>query len=617
MRYSLAGFVKVMQQGECTPVAGSGEPRPPVVVGLGLFLGASALALSVVGIVWRLNVLSVAMCLIAASLVPAFWVRRVGACRELPTWALVLCVSLLVLPAIAATAPPNEWDEVAYGAALPRDYAAAGRFFYNADYGPVSAFPGNYEALATAALVLVGDVTPVRVLSVLLALGLAVIAVHLSRRVGVAWPSALIAAMLVLSAPALLTAVPLVKNDVANAFFQGLALLSITSYATRRELRWLALGGFFLGTALGVKYTSLGFAVCVAPLSAVLILAGPGRFSRRLRDLGVFAAVALAAALPWYARNYFVLDNPIFPFSNELLRGRNGLTPETSAIIREWFGGWFGYNWQTSGVGSFLRKVARGFGRLPLLLAVPGLLAAALRRRDAACTFLGATLVSFGLFTLFAGSWLPRYFLSLLILSSVFAAAALEEIFRALVRALGPRAAAVGPVLVALAVAGSSLWLQWRTDGQLVRDVLFLKRQKFVRTHVRYWEVADWANRHLGPQDKIGLGVNIQPFFYLKRPHFHIHPGTEKGNLQSLTTPEEFLQAFRALDLTWLAFSEHFDARSYPEAVAPHMYAFLGRFYGAQQALVRSGKLTLVASVQGVRIYRIEPPAAPATSSGR
>jgi len=86
--------------------------------------------------------------------------------------------------------------------------------------------------------------------------------------------------------------------------------------------------------------------------------------------------------------------------------------------------------------------------------------------------------------------------------------------------------------------------------------------------------------------------------------------------LQSLDTPEQFLQAFRELGLTWLAFSQYTDTTNYPETTAPRMNAFLRRFYAARKALVRGGQLIPVASMQGVRIYRIEIPAAAATASG-
>jgi hypothetical protein len=587
--------------------SGSEELTPPFVAGAGLFLGVSAFALSVTGILWRINVLSVGACLVSSLLVLALWVRRLGARCEIRIWALLLLLPLLVVPTIAALTPPHEWDEVAYGAALPRDYAAAGRFFYNADYGPFSAFPSNYEALTTAAIVLTGDVAPTHVVTVLLALGLAAIAVHLSRRLGAPWPLALCAAVLVLSAEAMVTTVARSKNDVANAFFQSLALLAIVAYAVRRELSWLALGGFFLGTALGVKYSSLEFALCVAPLTAALVLTRPGCVSGRLRDLGVCGAVALASALPWYARNYFVLDNPIFPFLNELLGARNGFTPEQSAIAREMFNGLTGYSWHTGTASSFLQKTIRGFGWVPVLLSIPGLLAAVLRRRDAASAFLGMVWASFGLLTLFAGYWLPRYFLTLLVLSSVFATVILAEICRPAGRALGRRATVVALAIVVLAVGGSSLRWQWTTGWRFVQDAVRLKRQDFVRTHVRFWEVADWANRNLGPNDKIAVGLNVQPFYYLNRPYFHVHPMTQKGNLQSLETPEEFLRAFHTLGITWLAFSPYVDAESYPEASAPRMHAFLKRLYNARKSLTRSGQLTPVTALQGVRIYRIEP----------
>jgi hypothetical protein len=591
-----------------TPASDSGEPGSALVVGAGLFLGVSAFALSVSGMLWRIDALAVGLCLAAALAVFGLWVRRSGLRLGMPIWALALLLPLLVLPAIAATAPPHEWDEVAYGAALPRDYAAAGRFFYNADYGPYSAFPSNYEALTTATIVLARDVIPARGLTVLMALGLAAIAAHLSRLLGVSWPGALLAATLVLSAEALVTSIPTGKNDVANAFFQSLALLAVAGYAARRDLGSLALGGFFLGTALGVKYSSLQFAFCIAPLTVGLVLAGPGRLYQRLRRVGIFAIVTLATALPWYVRNYVLFDNPFFPFLNELLSAHNGFTAQHSAITREMFSGWLGYSWSAGTPRDFLSNVAQGFGWVPVLLSVPGLIAAALRRRSAAAVFLGVALLSSALLTLFAGYWLPRYFLTLLVLACVFTALAVAEVLRVAERMLGRRAAVVALVLLVAAVGGGSLRWQWNTGRRLVRDVVHLKRQDFLRTRVRYWAVADWANCNLGPEERIGMGVNVQPFYYLQRPYFHIHPMTEKGNLQSLETPEQFLQAFRDLGLSWLALAQHTDTSIYAEATAPRMNAFLRRLYAARRALVRSGKLTPVASMQGVRIYRVEAP---------
>src|SRR5437016_4397154 len=116
------------------------EARLPLVTWLGLLLGLGMSAVSVTGLVWRLDRASVAAALLLAlaisvALRGSFDLRI---SLRSPTLALL---PLLILPALAALAPPYTWDEVAYGAALPRDYARAGHFFYNADYGVVSAFP--------------------------------------------------------------------------------------------------------------------------------------------------------------------------------------------------------------------------------------------------------------------------------------------------------------------------------------------------------------------------------------------------------------------------------------------------------------------------------------------
>jgi hypothetical protein len=267
-----------------------------------------------------------------------------------------------------------------------------------------------------------------------------------------------------------------------------------------------------------------------------------------------------------------------------------------------------GFTWLTGTASGFLSGVIRGFGWVPVFLSVPGVLAAVLRRRDARSLFLGVALFSWGLVTLFAGYWLPRYFLSLLVLASVFAAVALGEILRATGLVLGRRAPAVALGFLVLTLGGNALRWEWRTRGRCIHDVVCAKRQDFIRTNVRGWELADWVNRNLGPDDKIGVGMSVQPFYYMRRPYFHINPNTEKGNLQSLQTPEEFLRAFRALGLTWLALSPYFDRGIYPVETTPHMHTFFWRFDRARKALARSGKLTYVITLEGVRIYRIEAP---------
>jgi hypothetical protein len=137
----------------------------------------------------------------------------------------------LLLPSAAAALllPPYTWDEVAYGAALPRDYAHAQHLFYNADYGPYSAFPANYEALVTAGLMLSGDVWPTQLLNVVLALAMAAMAMRLAPGARCIEAGPFVAGLLVVCALAVIQMAPVTKNDVACAFFQVLAILMLAT----------------------------------------------------------------------------------------------------------------------------------------------------------------------------------------------------------------------------------------------------------------------------------------------------------------------------------------------------------------------------------------------------
>jgi 4-amino-4-deoxy-L-arabinose transferase-like glycosyltransferase len=570
------------------------------------------LVLSVTGILWRVDAVSVALSVLAALVASVLLARRFEV--QLPFhWSFLLLLALLlVIPLLAASAPPWQWDEVAYGASLPRDYARAGRFFYNADYGPYSAFPGNYEAITTASLVLAGSVTLVRVFNVLLMLGLALVAAHLSLRVGVPRSVAPLAAVLVLAAPAVPVGALMVKNDLASAFFESLTLLALAAYAARRGGGALALAGFFLGTAVGTKYSSLQFALCVIPLVLALVLSGSRRPAPVLRSLAVFGGTALAAALPWYGRNLALFGNPFFPFYSEILGAGNGFTAQHAVMTREMFEGSTGFSWKAGTFGGFLEEMLAGFGWVPVVLSIPGLVLAVTTRRSRVTLLLVGVFVSNGLLALLVGYWQARYFLSLLVLASVLSALALTEAARA-ARLLPDRRRATSLAALALVVVigARALHHQYVSTVGLIEALYHEGRDEFARARAPYWEVADWVNHNTVPGARVGMGLQLQPFFYVERPYFHIHPMTEKGNLQALETPEEYLDAFRSLGLEWLAVNRWRPGRTYLRSRAPHVIAFRKRFEHAVDSLSRDGKLELVARRGGVRIFRIKAPPAP------
>jgi hypothetical protein len=575
------------------------DPPLPAVAGAGLLVGLSMLAVSVVG-QWRLSVVSVTVALALALGIGVVLCRRLGLCAfERPALALL---PFVLLPALAALAPPHTWDEVAYGAALPQGYAQAGRFFYNGDYGLISAFPANFEALTSASLVLFASPVPAQLLTVGLAFGLGLIAFELGRGLGLGTPVSLVAGLLVLSSRSLQTIVGVLKNDTANAFFQCLFVLMLMRYRERPRRATILLAGFFLGTAVGVKYSSLQFAVC----AFLLVLGLAMRARSGGRDVLAFALCAGAVASPWYLRNLWVLGNPLFPFYNQLLHAENGYTAEYAAVADEMIRAVPSYCWATGTLREFLEAVTYGFGVLPMLLMLPGLVLALVPERRGRFGPLATLLLGYGALTLFIGFWSPRYFLCLLVVAAVLGALALERAAQALAAGRSGRARAwlLSPVVVGTAAIVLSREIE--IQAPIVRDLWRLDRRAFLETHVGFWELADWLNHNSRRDDRIGIGVNAQPFYYLERSYFHIHPVSEKGDLLGATSPDDFLKRFRELGITMLVIHRwNYDRRALPPDGAPHLQAYLKRLYSSVNALRKERRIELVATVSGANVYRV------------
>ena len=569
---------------------------------LGALAGAWMIAVSVAGLTWRLGpgaLLAAGALAVAAAVLT----RRAVGCPS--TWLasnLWFVLPLLPVLILAAFVPVYTWDEVAYSVALPRDYAHAGHFFYNADYGPYSAFPGNFEAFTTVGLMLTGNATPAKLLNVAMVLGMALLAGSLFQQLGGRRSWSAVPALLVFSAPAVVTYATVAKGDVASAFFQCLSIVACAQYLERPRVWLLGLAGGFLGVALGTKYASLQFALCLAGSLAVASFQVSLAPATRARHLAIFALGAGLAAAPWYARNLFLLGNPIFPFWNGPLHAANGFGPNQAALTAEMFGGLSGYSMATGSLETFAAKFANQFGLLPLLLGIPGLLGLARCFGSSRHLFLAMLLLSFTVITYLFGFWEPRYVLTLLVLASVSAGLAAERAIRSIAGRWRGVPALATTLLCALGVQREVTVHRaeleaWRT----------FTPEQFRAAAVPYWSVADWLNRNMGERDKVGVGVNVQPFLYLERPYFHIHPMSEKGDLPSRETPDDFLAAFRSLGLTVLAINRWDPSlNGYPEATAPRLHAFLRRLYHAIDTLAERRTLTLVAYLEGVTIYRIE-----------
>jgi hypothetical protein len=160
--------------------------------------------------------------------------------------------------------------------------------------------------------------------------------------------------------------------------------------------------------------------------------------------------------------------------------------------------------------------------------------------------------------------------------------------------------------LLLTAAAAVAVWQAYpalQRQLQELRAVRQVGPQGFAEERAPYYAVAEWLNTHLSERDRVAIGFNVQPFYYLKRSYYHIHPLTQ-GVLQFAETPEEVELSLREVGATYLAFSG--SDGTYYEATAPKITAYRERLWMAQRRLRQAGRLRLVATVQGVRILRLE-----------
>lgn len=157
---------------------------------------------------------------------------------------------------------------------------------------------------------------------------------------------------------------PIVAYFGATAYVDsGLTLFATAAFFAfarwRRTGRggWLALAGFFAGSAAAVKYLGLFFVAALA-----LLAVATGTRDRRMRAGLVFLAAAGATLAPWYLRILADTGNPIFPYFAGLF---GGSAWDLSSYQPRLFGP------GTAGAAAAVGKLLLRFATLPFDLLFP------------------------------------------------------------------------------------------------------------------------------------------------------------------------------------------------------------------------------------------------------
>jgi hypothetical protein len=221
--------------------------------------------------------------------------------------------AIVAFCALLASAPPTSGDAIAYHLAAPKEWTEAGEIFplwwswvsfqpfsVQMHYALAQALDGGGAAMVVGALL--GGFSAACVYG--LARSLA------GARVGAA------AALIWVAQGMFVWEATGAFVELVLSGFVALAAWHLVELHRSGRLVHAALAGLCVGLAAATKYHGLVFVPALAAVVAALVPRG-----RRLAALAAFGALA-AVALPWYARNWVVTGNPVYPFFSDLLGGR-------------------------------------------------------------------------------------------------------------------------------------------------------------------------------------------------------------------------------------------------------------------------------------------------------
>lgn len=255
-------------------------------------------------------------------------------------WAMRICVGVSLVALGGALSPEVRGDPIIYHVAEAMLFAVNGGHV-EIRSSALTYIPQHFHMLVSVGLLLATDVTAKLLhwfCGVLLLVGAAVV----TRCLGGSRTQAACAAALLALVPIwiyLATAV-YVDFPVANAILCAVLLV----FRNRGvSLRGGAYAGFFLGIAMGSKYTA--GVVGALPLGLMLLGTAFVRKETRLRRIGVLAVMTLTTVLtfaPWAVRNVLWTGNPVAPALMRVL-GPEGAPPQTLAWpdIQAGNPGWF------------------------------------------------------------------------------------------------------------------------------------------------------------------------------------------------------------------------------------------------------------------------------------
>ena len=228
-----------------------------------------------------------------------------------------VCALMLVL------APSIAFDPVAMHLPSIQFYALthALRPVPGIDY---SYYPQGFEMLWTLAYVLAGQPAAQLMSALFFPIFLMMLA-RLARDCGLDHGAAVLAMVCAATLPFLHWSGSAMKNDLALALFELLALYSFVRWLGERNFRWILAGAFFLSQAFSVKHVALFGAIPLFLLFAYAIR----QQAKPARAAAMVAVILLLFGAHWMLRAYLLTGNPVAPAGLADAAGSIGRHPPT------------------------------------------------------------------------------------------------------------------------------------------------------------------------------------------------------------------------------------------------------------------------------------------------
>jgi hypothetical protein len=222
---------------------------------------------------------------------------------------LIVMGLILILTLLQALSPPTDVDGLIHHLQAPKLFLQAGRIYPMPDF-VFANYPFTIELLFATGMAFGSDTFAKLIhltYAVLLVLGTFALGRRCLRPRG-GW----IATAILVGMPIFPVWASLAYIDMGWTLYEFLGVYALALWAARNQRRWLVLAGLMVGLALGSKYLAFGGAAALGLW--ILWHARTQGWRTVLVSVILFGGMALLVGSPWYVKNWFWFDNPVYPY---------------------------------------------------------------------------------------------------------------------------------------------------------------------------------------------------------------------------------------------------------------------------------------------------------------